>query len=146
MALFGRPSAENQRRAEAYGDWIGRRNPLAITSFVLGVFSLVEFGALLVFGVAGIVLGVMALRQLRRTSTSAEGEKANIPLQAVDPAGVLTYADRSTPPAIDASRYEPSDRSLPKTHGHGLAWAGIALSVISLIAATVLYSFRWHRG
>ena len=66
MALFGRPSAEDDARARAWRDWIYNRNPLAIAALVLGIFSFIEFGALLIFGVAGIVLGVIALRQLRR--------------------------------------------------------------------------------
>jgi hypothetical protein len=65
MALFGRESPEDQRRADAWGLWLRRRHPLAIASLVLGIFSLIEFGVLLVFGIAGIALGVMALRQLK---------------------------------------------------------------------------------
>ena len=64
MALLGRPSREDDQRAEAWGAWIRERNPLAIASVVLGIFSLIEFGALLIFGVAGTILGVMALRQI----------------------------------------------------------------------------------
>ena len=66
MALFGRPSAEDEQRAIAWRDWSRARNPLAIASFVLGLFSMIEFGALFIFGIAGIVLGVKALRQLDR--------------------------------------------------------------------------------
>jgi ABC-type branched-subunit amino acid transport system permease subunit len=68
MALFGRPTAEDDQRAAAWRDWIHNRNPLAIASLVLGIFSFIEFGALLIFGVAGIVLGIIALRQLNRRS------------------------------------------------------------------------------
>src|SRR5438105_15460762 len=66
MPLFGRPSPQDHQRAAAWRDWVYNRNPLAIASLVLGIFSFIEFGALLIFGVAGIVLGVMALRQLNR--------------------------------------------------------------------------------
>lgn len=66
MALFGRPSEGDDARAAAWRDAIRRRDPLAVASFVLGVFSLIELGVLIVFGVAGIVLGAMALRRLRR--------------------------------------------------------------------------------
>jgi hypothetical protein len=69
MALLGRPSREDDQRAEAWGRWIRQRNPLAIASVVLGIFSLIEFGALLIFGVAGTILGVMALRQLSAGQT-----------------------------------------------------------------------------
>jgi len=64
MALFGRQTPRDQQKAADYALWVQQRNPLAIGSMVLGVFSLIEFGVLLVFGVAGIVLGVIALRQL----------------------------------------------------------------------------------
>src|SRR2546423_303332 len=66
MALFGRPTQEDDRRAKAWADWIRKRHPLAIVSFVLGVFSLIEFGAIFFFGIAGAVLGTIALMQLKR--------------------------------------------------------------------------------
>lgn len=66
MALFGRPSEQDEARAAAYRDWLLRRNPYAIASTVLGVFSLTHLGALWVDGFAAIVLGVIALRQLSR--------------------------------------------------------------------------------
>lgn len=64
MPLFGRPTPDDDARAEAWRDWFARRNLLAIASFVLGLFSLIEFGVLIIFGVAGIVLGVVAWRQM----------------------------------------------------------------------------------
>ena len=73
MALLGRPSAEDEKRAAAWRDWVRNRNPLAIASLVLGIFSFIEFGALLVFGFAGIVLGVMGLRQLHRQAGDIAG-------------------------------------------------------------------------
>ena len=69
MALFGRPSAEDDQRAMAWRDWSRERNPMAIASFVLGLFSMIEFGALFIFGIAGIFLGVKALRQIDRRGT-----------------------------------------------------------------------------
>ena len=114
MALFGRPSAEDDRRAEQYKDWLQRRNPYAIASFVLGLFSLIEFGALIIFGLAGIALGVVALVQLRtaaRTSAAA------------------TVFHSTT-----------SDQApVRKTNGHVLAILGIVFSVLSLIVAALLY-------
>src|SRR2546421_600214 len=68
MALFGRPSAQDDAREQAWREWIHNRNPLAIVSLVLGIFSFIEFGALLIFGIAGIVLGTAALRQLNQRS------------------------------------------------------------------------------
>jgi len=65
MALFGRETERDQQRAAAWAHWFRAQNPYALASLVLGVFSLIEFGALLIFGVAGIGLGVIALRQIR---------------------------------------------------------------------------------
>ena len=66
MALFGRETEQDRARAESWARWANRQNALAIVSLVLGVFSLIEFGALVIPGVAGIVVGVIALRQLSR--------------------------------------------------------------------------------
>ena len=97
MALFGRESQRDAQRAQAWADWLNRQNPWAIGSLVLGVFSLIELGALIVPGVAGVVLGIIALVQLRRRS------------------------------------------NLSRPAGHGLAWAGIITSILSLILAAWLY-------
>ena len=127
MALFGRPSEADDRRAAEWRDWIRDRNPFAIASLVLGVFSLIEFGALIVFGVAGIALGVVALVQLRRAP------RGTPPPPAV--------ADQNRPAA--ASVYDADDTPWPKTRGHRMAWAGIALSALSLVVAAVLYIEPW---
>jgi hypothetical protein len=74
MALFGRPSEQDEARAAAYRDWLLRRNPYAIASTVLGVFSLTHLGALWVDGFAAIVLGVIALRQLSRGDVAGPTE------------------------------------------------------------------------
>lgn len=116
MALFGRPSPEDDRRAEEYRDWLQRRNPYAIASFVLGLFSLIEFGALIIFGLAGIVLGVVALVQLKRVTDAPQS---------------VAYAEGPTD--------ESDEGSIPKTHGHVLAVVGIVFSVLSLIIAGLLY-------
>jgi hypothetical protein len=97
--LFGRTSERDEQRAIEYRDWLSQRNPLAIASLVLGVFSLVEFGALVIPGVASIVLGIMSLIQLRRGDTL-------------------------------------------RPRGHRLAYAGIVLSVVSLVFAAFLYLSR----
>ncbi len=65
MALFGRESERDRERAAAWAGWFNRQNPFAIASLVLGIFSLIEFGALVIFGIAGIVLGWLALVQIR---------------------------------------------------------------------------------
>lgn len=65
MGLFGREDEQYEARARAYADWLGRRNPFAVASMVLGIFSLIEMGVLIIFGVAGTVLGIVALRQIR---------------------------------------------------------------------------------
>ena len=102
MALFGRETERDQQRVLEYGQWVRRRNPLAIASLVLGVFSLIELGALVVPGIASIVLGIASLRQLRHPQSA-------YPL------------------------------------GQGLAYGGIALSVVSLVIAAFLY-FSHPRG
>ena len=99
--MFGRTSQQDEQRAIVYRDWLQQRNPLAIASLVLGVFSLVEAGALVVPEIAGIVLGVMSLIQLRRENSV-------------------------------------------RPRGHGLAYGGIGLSVVSLILAAYLYFSRPH--
>jgi hypothetical protein len=66
MAWLGRETAEEQRRAEAWRAWFVRQHPLAIASVVLSVFSLTHFGTLWVDELAGIVLGVLAVRAVRR--------------------------------------------------------------------------------
>ena len=71
MALFGRPTERDEQKAKAYAQWMQERNPFAIAAMVLGVFSLVEFGVLIVFGIGGIVCGVIALRQLSRVNRAA---------------------------------------------------------------------------
>ena len=68
MALFGRPTEQDEAKAAAYRAWLLRRNPYAIASTVLGVFSLTHLGALWVDGFAAIVLGVIALRQLSQAA------------------------------------------------------------------------------
>src|SRR3954453_9416753 len=96
MALFGRTTERDEQRAVAYRDWLRQRNSFAIASLVLGVFSLIELGALVVPGVASIALGIISLVQLRR-------------------------------------------ENLTRPRGHGLAYAGIVLSVVSLVIAAFLY-------
>jgi hypothetical protein len=66
VALFGRESARDQRRVEAYREWFVRQHPLALASAVLSVFSFTHLGTLWVDEIAGIVLGVLAIRAARR--------------------------------------------------------------------------------
>jgi hypothetical protein len=64
MAWFGRPTPEDDAKAAAWRDWLGQRDPYAVASFVLGVFSLTHFGTLWVDGLAAVVLGAVALKRL----------------------------------------------------------------------------------
>jgi len=66
MAWLGKPSARDDQRAEAYRLWLGRQHPLAIVSALLGTISLLDFGVLIVFQLAGLVTGILALMQLKR--------------------------------------------------------------------------------
>jgi hypothetical protein len=115
MALLGRPTREDDERAAAWARWLHQRNPLAIASLVLGVFSLIEFGALLVFGIAGVVLGAIALVQLRQN-----------------------------PAAKALALHTAEGQTSEPMRGQALAWSGIALSVASLILAAVLYLLPRH--
>ena len=69
MALFGRESVEDQERAEAWRQWFVRQHPLALASVVLSVFSLTHLGTLWVDEIAGILLGVLAIRSVKRTAS-----------------------------------------------------------------------------
>ena len=115
MPLFGRPSEEDDQRAAAYAAWLQQRNPYAMASLILGIFSLIEMGVLIIFGVGGIACGVIALKQLRRAGVVAQDESA------------LDRAAGAAPMV-----------------GHRMAWLGIALSVASLIIAAVLYDQSWN--
>ena len=72
MGLVGREDEHYEPRARAYPNWFRRRNPFALASVVLGVFSLIEGGVLILFGVGGIVLGSVALAQLHRGTGIAD--------------------------------------------------------------------------
>ena len=71
MALFGRETAQDQRREQAWREWFTRQHPFALASLVLCVFSLTHFGTLFVDEIAGIVLGVLAIRAARRGNRRA---------------------------------------------------------------------------
>jgi hypothetical protein len=70
MALFGRETQQDHQRAADYAHWVQQRNPLAIVSLVLGTFSLIEFGAIPIFSLGGLIFGIIALRQLARPDPS----------------------------------------------------------------------------
>lgn len=67
MALFGRESARDRENVEVYRRWFLRQHPFALASAVLAIFSLSHFGTLFVDELAGIVLGVMAVKRAART-------------------------------------------------------------------------------
>jgi uncharacterized membrane protein len=66
MAWLGRETAEEQQRAEAWREWFVRQHPLALASLVLSVFSFTHLGTLWVDEIAGIILGVLAIRAVKR--------------------------------------------------------------------------------
>jgi hypothetical protein len=66
MAWLGRETAQEQQRVEAWREWFVRQHPFALASLVLSVFSLTHLGTLWVDEIAGIVLGVLAIRAVRR--------------------------------------------------------------------------------
>ena len=117
MGWLGRPSPDDELRANAYRDWVRQRNLFAIASLVLGVFSVIEAGILVVPGIAGIVLGVVALVQLNRVKRDADLSQA---------ADVIEELPNAAKPL-----------------GHRLAWTGIALSAVSLVMAVLVYARPW---
>jgi hypothetical protein len=66
MALFGRETAQDQQREQAWREWFQRQHPFALTALVLTVFSLTHLGTLFADEIAGIVLGVLAIRAVHR--------------------------------------------------------------------------------
>jgi uncharacterized membrane protein YfcA len=76
MALFGRPSERDEARAANWTTWFQRQHPYALASLPLSVFSLTHAGTLWVDEIAGIVLGVMALRQLTRPPAPRDPDAA----------------------------------------------------------------------
>jgi hypothetical protein len=102
MALFGRESPQDEQRVEAWRRWFVRQHPLALASAVLSLFSLTHFGTLWADEIAGIVLGVLAIR-------AAKGEA-----RACDPG--------------------------ESPRGVAMAYVGVAVGVVSLICAIVIYT------
>ena len=66
MALFGRETARDEQKVEAYRLWFTRQHPFALASAALSVFSLTHFGTLFADEIAGIALGAIAIRIVRR--------------------------------------------------------------------------------
>ncbi|CAN5696143.1 hypothetical protein BH09PLA1_BH09PLA1_22420 [soil metagenome] len=142
MALFGRETEQDRERAESWSRWAKRQNALAMISLVLGIFSVIEFGALVIPGVAGIAFGAIALRQLRRVGQAVDGQTDRAEITSPAGAGSIAYAPSDSPPPIQASTYESSEPHVPRSQGRALAWIGIVASVLSLICAVVLYRGR----
>ena len=78
MAWLGRETAEEQQRAEAWRAWFLRQHPLALASLVLCVFSLTHLGTLWVDEIAGIVLGTIAIRAVKRGTSSKSATLAYV--------------------------------------------------------------------
>ena len=71
MALFGRETAQDRQREQAWREWFRRQHPFALAALVLSVFSLTHFGTLFVDEIAGIVMGTLAIRASRRGDSRA---------------------------------------------------------------------------
>jgi hypothetical protein len=80
MALFGRETARDEEKVEAYRLWFTRQHPLALASAALGIFSLTHFGTLFLDELAGIALGVIAIRAVRRGESSRSAKLAYVGL------------------------------------------------------------------
>ena len=83
MAILGRPSQADEQRAVTWRDWLLRQHPLAIAAFVLGAISLTHAGTLIVDGVAGVLLGIVALVQLCRARAGAKHKGRALALAGV---------------------------------------------------------------
>jgi hypothetical protein len=66
MAMFGKPSEQDDARELTYRHWLARQHPLALPALLLSAFSLTHFGTLWIDEIAGIVLGVFVLVKLSR--------------------------------------------------------------------------------
>jgi uncharacterized membrane protein YfcA len=126
MPLLGRPSAKDATREAAYRQWFARQHPFALVSLLLSAFSLTHFGTLFVDEAAGIVLGVVTLRQLARARRAGR----TCPKCGYEP------TEQGPPPA---ARYCPKCGAAARTEGDWLAWAGIAVGLVSLGCAVVVY-------
>ena len=74
MAFLGRETEHDQARADAWTAWILRQHPFALVSAALSVFSLLHLGTLWLDELAGILLGALALVQIRRARERGEGK------------------------------------------------------------------------
>ena len=70
MPLFGRPTPEDDQRAAQWRIWVQQRNPFAIASLAVGIFSLIEAGVIPLFSIGAVVLGCIAIAQLNRGKDS----------------------------------------------------------------------------
>ena len=128
MAILGRPSQADDERAAAWRNWLQRQNSLAIAAFVLGALSLTHGGTLILDGVAGVVLGVVALVQLKKLRRAPEE--------------VVVPEVGEPPTSPETLLYEVMPSIVPKDKGRGLAWGGIVLGALSLVIGAYLYSLR----
>ena len=68
MALFGRESAADRKRAERVGAWVRGRSPFSLVSMMFGLMGALDcfFQVVpVVLGVAAIIAAVLGLRQIR---------------------------------------------------------------------------------
>src|SRR3954453_21613999 len=100
MALFGRETNEEKARAESYARWVQSQNGMAIASLVLGIFSFIEFGVLWIFGIGGVVTGIIALQQLKSAPPTPSTQVAQPEIGKAN-VGLMPYADFDVPPPID---------------------------------------------
>src|SRR5262245_42832514 len=69
MALFGKPSAADDQRAERAKIWVQQRSPFSIISVMFGVLAVLDFFTGVVgaaFAVAAIALALIGLNDLTR--------------------------------------------------------------------------------
>lgn len=69
MALFGRESEADRQRAERVRQWVHARTPYALVGLACGLLAVVDSFTLVIglaAGLAAIVLGIVALKQIER--------------------------------------------------------------------------------
>jgi len=67
MALFGRETSIESRRAERVGRWARQRHPYSLAAVLFGILAIVDSWTMvigLVAGVAAITFGTLGLRAL----------------------------------------------------------------------------------
>src|SRR5436190_217271 len=108
MALFGRETAQDRQREQAWRVWFHRQHPFALASLVLSVFSLTHFGTLFVDEIAVFVL-VSFIRWFEQTAEAVDNRWWN----KVTVLLMMPFAVWFFPSKISAGRATPVPKHEP---------------------------------